>query len=83
LTNVVVVALSLVGLGFLARLAVGPRASDRINAVCGLVVTATSATAVYAVDTGSVLMLDAVLVVGLVGFTGAAVAARFAERREG
>lgn len=82
MTNAIVVAFVLVGLGFLVRAAIGPRSSGRINAVCGLVVTATGAGALYAVSTGSVLMLDAVLAIGLIGFAAAATAARLAERRQ-
>lgn len=77
------VLLAVAAVGFLFRLLVGPSLADRIVAVDGLLLLVISALAVESARTGDGYFIDAVVVVGLLGFVGTAVAARFVERRGG
>ena len=77
------VLLALAALGFLARLLIGPSVADRIVALDGLLLIVVSTLAVDAARTGRSTLIDAIVVVGLLGFVGTAIAARFVERRGG
>lgn len=77
------VLLGLAAAGFLARLILGPSIADRIIALDGLLLIVVSALAVDAARTGRTTFVDAIVVIGLLGFVGTAVAARFIERRGG
>jgi len=77
------VLLAVAALGFLLRLVIGPSLADRIIAVDGLLLIAMSALAVETARRDSDVFVDAVVVVGLLGFVGTAIAARFVERRGG
>ncbi len=75
------VLLGLAAVGFLYRLVVGPSIGDRVIALDGLLLIVVSALTVDAARTGSSAFVDAVVVVGLLGFVGTGIAARFIERR--
>lgn len=75
--------LAVAGIGFLFRLVIGPSLADRIIAVDGTLLIVISALAVETARRGSDVFVDAIVVVGLLGFVGTAVAARFVERRGG
>lgn len=75
--------LGLAAVGFLARLAIGPSLADRIIALDGLLLIVISVLAVETARRGTDVLVDAIVVVGLLGFVGTAIAARFVERRGG
>lgn len=77
------VLLALAALGFLLRLVIGPSIADRIIALDGLLLIVVSALAVETARIGTDVFIDAIVIVGLLGFVGTAVAARFVERRGG
>lgn len=77
------VLLALAGLGFFARLVIGPSVADRIVALDGLLLTVISILAVETARTGDPVFVDAIVAVGLLGFVGTSIAARFVERRGG
>ena len=79
----VLVLLGIAAAGFLVRIVAGPSVADRIVALDGLLLVVISALAVDAARTGRSTLVDAVVVVGLLGFVGTAVAARFIERLGG
>lgn len=81
--TVAFVLLGLAGSGFLYRVLAGPSVADRIVALDGLLLIVVSALAVDAARTGTTTFVDAVVVVGLLGFVGTSIAARFVERRGG
>jgi multicomponent Na+:H+ antiporter subunit F len=76
------VLLGVAALGFLYRVLVGPSLGDRVIALDGLVLLAISTLAVETARTGRTTFVDAMVVVGLLGFVGTAVAARYIESRE-
>lgn len=73
--------LSLAAAGFLYRLLIGPSLGDRVIALDGLVLVSVSALAADAARTGRGTFVDAIVVLGLLGFVGTGVAARFIERQ--
>ena len=75
------VLLGLAAAGFLVRLLLGPTLGDRVVAVDGLVLVVVSILAVDAVRSGSGVFVDAIVVIGLLGFVATGVAARFIERQ--
>ena len=77
------VLLAISALGFFARLLIGPSLADRIVALDGLLLIVVSALAVETARTGNTFFIDAIVAVGLPGFVGTSVAARFVERRGG
>lgn len=77
------VLLALAAVGFLYRLVVGPSLADRIVAIDGVLLIVVSALAVETARRDSDVYVDAIVVVGLLGFVGTAIAARFVERRGG
>ena len=83
MTTAALVLLCVGGLGFLARAVRGPSLADRVVALDGLVVTVVAAVLVISIRRDVCWFLDVALVVGFVGFVGAAAGARFIERRGG
>lgn len=81
--EVAFVLLAVAGFGFLYRVLAGPSVADRIVALDGLLLIVVSGLAVDAARTGKTTFVDAVVVVGLLGFVGTSIAARFVERRGG
>ncbi len=81
--TIALVLLSLSAVGFLVRVLIGPSVADRIVALDGLLLIAISGLAVDAARTGRTTFVDAIVVVGLLGFVGTSIAARFVERRGG
>ncbi len=77
------VLLGIAATGFLYRLLVGPSLADRIIAVDGALLIVISVLAVESARTGDGVFVDAIVIVGLLGFVGTSVAARFVERRGG
>ncbi|MDE0804296.1 MAG: monovalent cation/H+ antiporter complex subunit F [Acidimicrobiales bacterium] len=75
--------LAVAAIGFFARLLIGPSLADRIVALDGLLLIVVSALAVETARTGNTYFVDAIVAVGLLGFVGTSVAARFVERRGG
>jgi multisubunit Na+/H+ antiporter MnhF subunit len=83
LLTVAFVLLGIAGSGFLLRLFIGPSLGDRVIALDGSLLVAVSALAVESARTDRGLFVDALVVVGLLGFVGTGVAARYIEGREG
>lgn len=83
MTTAALVLLAVAALGFLFRVIVGPSVADRVVALDGLLLVVISGLAVDAARTGRTAFVDAVVVVGLLGFIGTSIAARFVERRGG
>ena len=83
MTTAALVLLCVGGLGFLVRAVRGPSLADRVLALDGLVVTVVAAVLVISIRRDVRWFLDVALVVGFVGFVGAAAGARFIERRGG
>jgi multicomponent Na+:H+ antiporter subunit F len=81
-TALALVALSVAGLCFAARLVAGPTLSDRVIGLDGLVIVGVAAVAVRAVVTGNGSFLPVLVVVTMVGFVGTAASARFIEARD-
>lgn len=77
------VLLALAFVGFMFRVVIGPSLADRIIALDGVLLIVISVLAVETVRTGDPVFVDAIVVVGLLGFVGTAIAARFVERRGG
>lgn len=77
------VLLGIAALGFSYRVLAGPSLADRIIALDGVLLIVVSILAVEAARTGDGVFIDAIVVVGLLGFVGTTVAARFVERRGG
>lgn len=71
--------LGLAGLCFAVRLVVGPRLSDRVMALDGLVIVGVSSVALRAMSTGDGSFLPVLVVVTLVGFVSTSASARFIE----
>lgn len=68
---------------FLARLVLGPSLADRVVALDGLLLIAVAALVAESARTEQVFFVDAAVVLGLLGFVGTGVAARFIERKGG
>ncbi len=81
--SVAFVLLAVAGIGFFARLLIGPSVADRIVALDGLLLITVSMLAVETARTGDTVFVDAIVGIGLLGFVGTAIAARFVERRGG
>ena len=75
------VALGVAAVCFALRLVRGPRLSDRVIGLDGLVIVGVSGVALRAMSTGSGAFLPVLVVVTLVGFVGTAASARFIEGR--
>ncbi len=73
--------LAVAGLAITVRVIIGPSVADRIVALDGLLVIVVSLLVVDAVRTGRTAFIDIAVVMGLLGFIGTGVAARFIERR--
>lgn len=73
--------LAVAGLAITVRVIIGPSVADRIVALDGLLVIVVSILVVDAARTGRTAFIDIAVVMGLLGFIGTGVAARFIERR--
>jgi multicomponent Na+:H+ antiporter subunit F len=80
-TMTALVLLSVAGAGFLVRAGRGPSLADRVLAVDAFLTVAMAGLAVGAVRTGTDLFVVVAVVIGLLGFVGTCVAARFIEGR--
>jgi multicomponent Na+:H+ antiporter subunit F len=80
-TTICMAGLALAGLLFAVRLLRGPSLADRAVALDGLLITVAGGVAVGAARSGSVVFLDVLVVVALLGFVGTVTVARFLERR--
>lgn len=74
-----VVLLGAAALCFAIRLIIGPRLSDRVMGLDGLVIVGVSAVALRAMSSGDGSFLPVLVVVTLVGFVGTSASARFIE----
>jgi multicomponent Na+:H+ antiporter subunit F len=81
MTTVALVLLAASAVIFMVRAVIGPSVIDRVIAVDSLLVVTVSALAVHAAATGRATYIDVAVVVGLLGFVGTGVAARFIEQR--
>jgi multicomponent Na+:H+ antiporter subunit F len=80
--ELLVMALLLMGLLLaFARLVRGPTLPDRVVALDLIAVTSAAFIAVYAIDSGQPVFLDAAIVLGLITFLGTVAFARYVERR--
>ena len=77
--NAAFALLGLAGICFAVRLVVGPRLSDRVMGLDGLIIVGVSAVAIRAMSTGDGSFLPVLVVVTLVGFVGTSASARFIE----
>ncbi|MDZ7674765.1 MAG: monovalent cation/H+ antiporter complex subunit F [Acidimicrobiales bacterium] len=77
------VLLGIAAVGFFLRLLIGPSLADRIIAIDGVLLIVISILAVETVRAGDAVFVDAIVAVGLLGFVGTTIAARFVERRGG
>lgn len=75
------VLLAAAGLAMTIRVVIGPSVADRVVALDGLLVIVISVLVVDAARTGSTAFVDVAVVMGLLGYVGTGVAARFIERR--
>ena len=64
-----------------ARLVRGPSLPDRVVALDLIAVTTAAFIAVYAIDSGQPVFLDAAIVLGLITFLGTVAFAQYVERR--
>jgi multicomponent Na+:H+ antiporter subunit F len=78
-----IVLLLLAAAGFAVRLVWGPSLADRVIALDGLLIVVIAILAVDAVRRDTSWFIDAALVIGLLGYVGTGVSARFIERRGG
>lgn len=78
---VALVLLGIAGLAIAARVVIGPSVADRVMALDSLLMVVISILVVDAARTGSTAFVNVAVVIGLLGFLGTGVAARFIERR--
>lgn len=81
MTTIALVLLAASAVIFMGRAIIGPSVIDRVIAVDALLVVTVSGLAVHAAATERATYIDVAVVVGLLGFVGTAVAARFIEQR--
>jgi multicomponent Na+:H+ antiporter subunit F len=81
MTTIALVLLAVAAVIFMVRVIVGPSVIDRVIAVDALLVVTVSGLAVHAAATERATYVDVAVVVGLLGFVGTGVAARFIEQR--
>lgn len=81
MTTIALVLLAASAVIFMVRAVIGPSVIDRVIAVDALLVVTVSGLAVHASATGRATYIDVAVVVGLLGFVGTGVAARFIEQR--
>lgn len=81
MTTLALALLATAGALLVVRIIIGPSVADRVVAVDALLVVVISGLAVNAAATGRSAFVDVAVVVGLLGFVGTGVAARFIERR--
>lgn len=80
-TDLALAMLAAAGLLCVARVARRGSLADRVVGLDSTMLVVVSGIAVHSARTGSVIFLDALVVVALLGFTGTALVARFIERR--
>jgi multisubunit Na+/H+ antiporter MnhF subunit len=80
-TTLALLLLWLAAAALLVRVVIGPSLADRVVAIDGLFIVVICGLAVGAVRSGNSLFTDVAVVIGLLGFVGTGVAARFIERR--
>jgi multicomponent Na+:H+ antiporter subunit F len=80
-TTLALALLATAGSLLVVRIVIGPSVADRVVATDALLVVVISGLAVNAAATGRSAFVDVAVVVGLLGFVGTGVAARFIERR--
>lgn len=78
---VALVLLGTAGLAIAVRVVIGPSVADRVVALDSLLIVVISILVVDAARTGDTAFVDVAVVMGLLGFIGTGVAARFIERR--
>lgn len=81
MATIALVLLASAGFLLAIRVVIGPSVADRVVALDGLLVIAISILVVDAARTGGRMFIDVAVVLGLLGFIGTGVAARFIERR--
>lgn len=81
MTAAAVVVLGLAGVLFAVRLLVGPQLPDRVVGLNGLLAVGMVLLAVQAMETGRDLFIAVLVLLGVVGFVGTAMIARFLEGR--
>lgn len=81
MTTLALALLALAGVGFVARAIIGPSIADRVVAVDALLIVVIAGLAVDAARSGRTAFVDVAVVIGLLGFVGTGVAARFIEGR--
>lgn len=81
MTTLALALLALAGVGFVTRAVIGPSIADRVVAVDALLIVVIASLAVDAARSGRTAFVDVAVVIGLLGFVGTGVAARFIERR--
>lgn len=80
-TDIVLTLLAVAGSLSILRLLRGPSLADRIVALDTTLVVLVAGIAVLSARRGSGLLLDVLVVLALLGFTGTSLVARFIERR--
>jgi multicomponent Na+:H+ antiporter subunit F len=80
-TTLALVLLTVAAVGFLIRALIGPSLADRVIAVDALLIVVIAGLAVDAARSGRTAFVDVAVVIGLLGFVGTGVAARFIEKR--
>ncbi len=81
MTTIALVLLAAAGVVLTIRILIGPSLPDRVIATDALLVVVISGLAVHAAGTGRTEFVDAAVVLGLLGFVGTGVAARYIEQR--
>lgn len=81
MASIALVLLAAAGFLLAIRVVIGPSVADRVVALDGLLVIVISVLVVDAARTGGRMFIDVAVVLGLLGFIGTGVAARFIERR--
>lgn len=77
--NIAYALLGLATICFGYRTLAGPSLTDRMTGLNGMLTAGMAGIAVHAVDTGNGAFLPVLVVVGLVGFVGTGMVARFIE----
>jgi len=81
--NLAFALLGLATISFGYRTLAGPTLTDRTTGLNGMLTAGMAGVVVHAVDTGSGAFLPVLVVVGLVGFVGTGMIARFIEGHGG
>lgn len=79
--TVALVLLGVAGFAIAARVVIGPSVADRVVALDSLLIVVIGILVTDAARTDSTAFINVAVVMGLLGFIGTGVAARFIERR--